>query len=242
MTALSRVGLQTIKEAVMNGKVTTPSSFRSEDRLISAAQAGDLRAVAHLVTSYPPVRSLVVSLKRSVDPYGIASAELDSAARLAVLEALRGFDGRRGVKFTTYAYHFIRGAMLKEIYPHVERERESRGGTRRLRLVPLDARYEGDSETGDTFESELLRRDPEYGTEPGYAYVEDERAAAVHAFVSSLPNSQRAIVEAVFWDEQTHAEVAAQRGVSRPAITRALTRVCAHGEKDLAEHRLELAV
>ncbi len=226
----------------MHGKDTIPTRFWSEGRLIGAAQSGNSRAVEYLVTMYPPVRSLIGSLKRSVDPHNVAPAELEAAGRLAVLEALRGFDRERGVRFTTYAYHFIRGAMLAELYPHVERRRDSQGTPNRLRLVSFDEQYDDDAEDVDGYERELHRRDPEYGIDPGYARVEDVRPAAVRAFVGALPDNQRTIVEAVFWGDRTHAELAAERGVSRPAITRTLTRVFAHGEEDLAEYRLDLAV
>jgi RNA polymerase sigma factor (sigma-70 family) len=226
----------------MNGRASVSQNYRSERQLVREAQAGDRRAVAYLLTEYPPVRALIGSLRRSIDPLNVARDELESAGRLAALEALGSFDGERGVKFTTYAYHFIRGAMLAELYPYVERRRESEDGPQRLRLVSLKRGFDNEgSDDNDGYESELLSRDPEYGIDPGFGRVEDRRFDAVRAFVATLPASQRAIIEAVFWGEQTHGQIAAARGVSRPAITRALTRVYARGAKELADHRLELA-
>lgn len=225
----------------MNGKASVTRNYRFEDRLIREAKSGDLRAVEFLLTEHPPVVRLIGSLQRSVDPLDLAPADLESAARLAVLETLQRFDPERGVKFTTYAYHFIRGAMLAELYPYVERRREREDASERVRLVPLKgADVEGRDES-DGYESELLARDSGYGIDPGFSRVQDGRSAAVRAFVARLPVSQREIVEAVFWGEQTHDEVALARGVSRPAITRALARVYARGAKELGDHRLELA-
>lgn len=225
----------------MDGKASVPQNFRSEDHVIREAKSGDLLAVEYLLTEHPPVLRLIGSLRRSVDPLELAHADLESAGRLAVLEALQRFDPERGVKFTTYAYHYIRGAMLAELYPHVERRRERRGGSERVRLVSLNR---DDNEGGDDsngYERELFARDSNYGIDSGFNHAEDERPAAVRAFVARLPVSQRGIVEAVFWGEQTHDEIAAARGVSRPAISRALARVYARGAKELADHRLELA-
>jgi len=167
----------------------------------------------------------------------LAAADLESAGRLALLEALQHFEAGRRAKFTTYAYHFVRGAMLAEMYPHVERRRGHANGGERVRLVALAQGADGNV----GYESDLLDRDPDYGTDPGFARVEDVRPAAVRAFVAGLPVSQREIVEAVYWDERTHDEIAVERGVSRPAISRALARVYARGAKELADHRLELA-
>jgi RNA polymerase sigma factor (sigma-70 family) len=222
----------------MNGRLSVPEKFRSEVALICAARAGDRSATEYLLTEYPPVVALLVSLRRSIDPFSLAAADLESAGRLALLEALQRFDATRGAKFTTYAYNFVRGAMFAEMYPHVERRRERANGAERVRLVALVA---DDAGGNDGYESDLLAHDPDYGNDPGFARVEDLRPAAVRAFVASLPASQREIVEAVYWDERTHEEVADERGVSRPAISRALARVHARGAKELGQHRLEIA-
>lgn len=224
----------------MSGKAGNTLSYRFEGHLICQAQSGDSQAIEYLLTEYGPVRALLCSLRRSVDPLNVAPDELESAGQLAVLEALRGFDTERGAKFTTYAYHFIRGAMLAELYPYVERRRESENGARRVRLVSVIQGFDGE-DAGHGYESELLSHDPDYGIDPGFARVEDGRSEAVHAFLGTLPASQRAIVDAVYWGEQTHGDIAAARGVSRPAVTRALTRVHTRGAKELANHRLELA-
>lgn len=225
----------------MNGKASVPQNYRSEDRLIREAKSGDRRAVEYLLTEHPPVLKLVRSLRRSIDPLDLAPADLESAGRLAVLEALQRFDPARGVKFTTYAYYFIRGAMFAELYPLVERRREREDGSRRVRLVSLNRDDDECGDDSDGYERELFARACRYGIDLGFSRVEDGRSAAVRAFVARLPVSQRGIVEGVFWGEQTHDEVAAARGVSRPAISRALARVYARGAKELADHRLELA-
>jgi RNA polymerase sigma factor (sigma-70 family) len=225
----------------MDGKASVPQKYRSEDHLIREAKSGDRRAVEFLLTKHSPVLRLIGSLRRSIDPFELAPADLESAGRLAVLEALQRFDPQRGAKFTTYAYHFIRGAMLAELYPHVERRREREGGSERVRLVSLNGDDDEGGGDSDGYERELLARDSNYGIDSAFSTLEDGRTAAVRAFVARLPLSQRGIVEAVFWGEQTHDEIAAARGVSRPAISRALARVYARGAKELADHRLELA-
>jgi DNA-directed RNA polymerase specialized sigma24 family protein len=108
--------------------------------------------------------------------------------------------------------------------------------------VPLEQIPVADSEEVTGYENELLDRDPDYGIDPGFARVEEaSRPAAVRAFVRALPDNQRTITEDVFWSERTHRDIAAERGISRPAVTRTLQRVFARGRRELAELAPELA-
>jgi RNA polymerase sigma factor (sigma-70 family) len=225
----------------MPGKYIVPPQYQSEPELVSAAQRGSHRAIEHLVVSHQPIRSLIATLTRSIDPERRATDDLEGAARLAILEALRSFDPARGVRFPTYAYYFIRGAMLKTLYPAAERCRRD-GEVSRIKFVSLEEPGENEFASHAGSEDDLLKSDPEYGIDPGYARAEDSACAAgVRRFVAALAPNQRTIVTAVFWDGQTHSQLALERAISRPAITRTLQRVYARGEKELAEYRLELA-
>jgi RNA polymerase sigma factor (sigma-70 family) len=225
----------------MSGKHIVPTQYRSEALLVRAAQNGDHRAIEHLLLAHPPIRSLIGSLKRQVDPHGHATEDLEGSARVALLEALRSFRANRGARFTTYAYYYLHGAMLKALYPASERYRHN-GVRARVRLVPLEQPSGPEDEHYAGHEQQLLNNDPGYGIDPGYGRVENaDRDATVVRFVATLPPSQRQIATAVFWDGQTHGEVAASRGVSRPAVSRTLQRVFARAERDLADHRHQLA-
>jgi RNA polymerase sigma factor (sigma-70 family) len=224
----------------MSGKYIVPLQHRSEQQLVSAAKDGDHSAIEQLAINHPPIRSIIATLKRRLDPGNRAQDDLEGAARLAVLEALRTYKPLRGARFSTYAYYFIRGAILKTLYPSSERYRRD-GTLQRIRHVSLEGPADPAAEHPG-HELELLKNDADYGTDPGYAKLESTaRDAEVRRFVAGLPESQRAIVTDVFWKEQTHAEVASRRGTSRPAVTRTLQRVYARGEKEIPELCLELA-
>src|SRR5947209_1240949 len=145
----------------MHGRPILPLKLWPADDLVVAAQRGEDAAVEYLITEYPPMRSLIASLKHSVDPRNVAPTELEAAARLAVIEALRGFDPRRGVRFTTYAYYYIRGEMLNALYPHVERRRDAEDQPGRVRLVSLDRLADEEPDGTDGYEAELLNQDPD---------------------------------------------------------------------------------
>jgi RNA polymerase sigma factor (sigma-70 family) len=225
----------------MSGKCIVPPQFRSEKLLVRLAQSGDHRAIEHLLLHYDPLRAMIGSLKRRMDSEGRAADDLEGAARVAVLEALRKFRTDGGARFTTYAHYFIRGEMLKVVFPASERNPHE-GGLAQISHVALEQDTTLDDEYRAGPEQLRLGNDPEYGAEDGYAQVCDvDRDACVRRFVSTLPHGQRSITTEVFWEGQTHSEVAARRGVSRPAVTRTLRRVYARAEKELAREQLDLA-
>jgi len=207
---------------------------------VNAAQQGSHLAGEYLVVGYGPIQRLIKSLARSLDPLDLAGDELTAAARLGILEALRRFDPDRSVRFSTYAYNFIRGEMTKARYSQ-GRRREWNAGRPSPKLVPLST--ESDDEiTEQTCEAELFARDSSFGLDRGYSGVEKEPSMeAVRAFVATLPPGQHAVIRDVFWGGQSHAETARRRGVSRPAVSRTLRRVFERGHRDLADHRECLA-
>jgi RNA polymerase sigma factor (sigma-70 family) len=221
----------------MDGKELVPLRRWSEKDLVAAAQQSSRNVIEHLALDYPPIQGMVMSLARSIDPLGVAREELGGAATLGILEALRGFDPERGVRFTTYAFHFIRGEMIKAAYSQSLRREWNAGRRKSVKLVPLPSPSAEDT-TGQAFEAEMLAGDKGFGTDQGYAEVDKKAAeAAVHSFVDALPANQREVVRDVFWGEQSHAEAAQRRGVSRPAISRTLQRALRRGRRDLASQR-----
>ncbi len=222
----------------MSGMPIVPPFARTERDLICAAQAGDAQAVSYLLTKYEPVLRLISSLMRTLDPARRQRDELRGAANLALLEALPKFDLTRGVKFTTYAWYCVRGAMLMVLFP----DQRSSLDKPTPPLFSLDAQIDGDADDTARFERDLLGRDPQHGLDPELDRALDaDRDAAVRRFVTRLPEGQRGIVVDIFWQDKTHVEIAQQRGVSRPAISRALARSYGHGRRELAAYEQTLA-
>ena len=177
---------------------------------------------------------------RKLDRTGHQHDELRAVANLALLEALPNFHPSRGAKFTTYAFHYVRGAMLKALFPGQRSSLDKSKPT--VRLVPLDAPATDAADDSEGYERELFARDKSYGIDPGYDRVlTADRDADVRAFVSELGDGQRGIVIDLFWHHKTHLEVATNRGVSRPAVSRALARAYRHGRVELAAHEAALA-
>ena len=220
-----------------------PIRETSFDNLVLAAKRGDREAIEALLQEPSPLRKLVASIKRKADPARRASQwepapqpgqadEADAAANLAILQALKAFDPERGVSFTTFAFPYIRGAILRALYPVVRR----RGDTRPIpRLVEFREIHDDES-TGRPTESILLDRDPDYGADAGFmSVIRGEQNFSVRRFVAALPDNQRFIVHAIYFEERTQEEIAAERGVSRQAISKSLNKALARGRQELDE-------
>ena len=225
----------------MNGMRVVSLEHESEEGLVAAALNGDRRAIEFLTVEHGPIQAMIGTLCRRLGHRQAGSDELHGAARLGVLEALRRFDPGRGVRFRTYAFHFIRGEMLKTLYTAAQ-QRQRAAGREPVKLVPFARDLPGEDAVEEAAEAELFARDSGYGRDPGYEQVEVQSAAeAVRDFVGALPVHQRELVEDVFWHGRSHSEAARTRGVSRPAVTPALQRVFVRGRRELGDPRRYLA-
>lgn len=189
-----------------------PPALLPDAIIVRLACDGREDCVAHLLTSARGVGRLIGAMRREIDPYRVVpDGELEAVARLAALEALRRFRPELGVRFSTFVYWPMRGAML--------RHAASYGSGRPASL--------GDDDLSDPLAE---------GTLDGVCECVDRDLSASHvrAFVAQLPLGQREIVHAVFWEGRSHAEIATERGVSRQAVSKALAKALARGERELA--------
>lgn len=98
-----------------------------------------------------------------------------------------------------------------------------------LSLEELSSRL--DPETGHaTFDIPDSAPDPEVRLEHLQAH------AAVLGFVDFLPTRDREIVRRVFWAGETQTEIAADFGLSKMAISKAMARILRQGRIALADH------
>lgn len=66
--------------------------------------------------------------------------------------------------------------------------------------------------------------------------AQGEGLAAVDAFVHALPERDQLIVRRLFWLGHTQTQIAADLGVSKMAISKAVARICRVGRSLLAPH------
>lgn len=226
----------------MTGKSIVPVSSLCEFDLVLAAQDGDKRAVEHLITAHEPICKIVRSLMYKLDRTGLHHDDLQGAANIGILRALPNYDASRETSFSSYAFYYVRGEMLKTLY--LNKGVSASRTAPKMRLISIDAPSPTeDGEASDySFERELFARDADYGADPGIARVlTADRDAAVRRFVSRLSDGQRDIVVDLFWHDKATTDVARERNVSSPAISRAMNRVYGRGRSELAAHQQALA-
>lgn len=213
--------------------MTSPPLHRASfEDLVRAAKGGNHAAIEQLLTQPGRLRNLVASIVRKADPERRQLDEAYAAANLGILQALQAFDPERGVAFTTFAFDYIRGAVLRALYPVVRRH----GDDRPMPWL-VEFREEGDDETGAVAtEVLLLDRDSDYGREHGFRRIlRRERNMRVRQFVDSLPSNQREIVHELFFEQRSQDEIAATRGVSQQAVSKALNKALSRGRVALAD-------
>lgn len=71
---------------------------------------------------------------------------------------------------------------------------------------------------------------------PDEQIAQAEGFAAVEAFVGTLPERDQLIVKRLFWLGYTQTQIAADLGVSKMAISKAVARICRLGRLLLAPH------
>jgi DNA-directed RNA polymerase specialized sigma subunit len=68
------------------------------------------------------------------------------------------------------------------------------------------------------------------------AIAQTEVQVAVTAFIDALTERDRLIVERLFWLGQTQAKIAADLGISKMAVNKAVARICRQGRTQLAPY------
>jgi len=158
------------------------------------------RAARHrlICSAIPMVHSIANQLLRMQVRALISHEELVSCGLLDVVRAADAFDARRGTRFSTFAYRWIRGGMVDAI-------RQARDYHRVIQFQP-----------------DCGVQVPVEAEEPGVAVLDRVR---VRSAVDALTLRQRQIVELLYEGPGTSFEAVAKvLGVKRPTVFRTNAR------------------
>ncbi len=167
-----------------------------ERRLWAAFQAGDRRARQRLIESYQP---LVFKQAMAFRTHP-AVMDLVQEGTVALIEAVESYEPSRGVAFSLYALHRIRGRMLNFL------AREGRAG-----LACLEAQEEGRSLL------ETLQDDSPTAQEVAEQH---EMLRRVQGAMERLPVKEKAVLEGIYLDSHDPIEVAQSMELSVSHIYR----------------------
>ncbi|MCU1431361.1 MAG: polymerase, sigma 28 subunit, FliA/WhiG subfamily [Actinotalea sp.] len=185
-------------------------------------------------------------------PSSVARNDLASAGALALVRAARSYDPSTGVPFASYASLRIRGALLDELRGMDWVSRRARQRARRMAEVAdqLTASFgrtpsrqelaealgvavseidatRGDADVRmlsiDSNEGALADVIVEAGMGPEESLLAGEQLRYLRAGVESLPERLRQVVEQLFFEDRTAAEVAEDLGVTQSRVSQMRT-------------------
>ena len=193
------------------------------------------------------VYSLASKIYRSV-PVRIDLDDLIAYGEIGLAEAAREFDPSKGVRFTTFAYYRVRGAIYDGLS---KMSWTSRARLRRLRYQQManevmandaertdsDSSLEGEATWFRDLSEELavVFIASQMGDEAGMSdsSIEDDSASTAPAMlaqqeisqklvelVDSLPANERQMIRAVYFEGATLQDAAARQGISKSWASR----------------------
>lgn len=196
------------------------------------------------------VRRLIRELDLSCDP-----ADLRAYGHQGVLEAKQRFDPARGVRFSTFAYYRVRGAVLDGV--------RSQGFIKRRAYAKLKAFEATDSvveQYGEAtpqpsgLSSELRARDlddaigkisaayvlsalgqtdEDNSATPDSLIEAEQNRGAVHEGLAILPEKERKLLEAVYFEGATIEQAGALLGLSKSWASRIHAKALSRMRKTL---------
>jgi RNA polymerase sigma factor for flagellar operon FliA len=184
------------------------------------------------------VRAVAWKIHRKV-PSQVELDDLIAYGQIGLLEALQRFDRERGLKFATFAWHRVRGAILDGLskmswFDRIEFEKGSyeqspdtlaasqASGKRPCRGI---GRCE--------LEEDLL---PSGGKTPAAVAEHREAVAFLMAVVADLPPREAGLLRGVFFEGRTLSESARRVGISTAWASRLQNRTLADLRLALEQH------
>lgn len=230
-------------DGIAPAPVTSPTAIQHDD-------ADNLFVIEWAPYVHTIVRRIVVTLDLDCD-----IEDLTAFGFRGLLEARARFDPCRGVRFSTFAYYRVRGAVLDGVRKMAYLP--ARAHARRKALVAADALLEeAGSKTApartkeqcvariDDVLDELaaslvlsaLGQDEEArsGRTPEDALIAATHDCLVREAVQSLPRRERALVEGVYFGGRQFDEVASDLGISKSWASKLHARAIRVLRRDLA--------
>jgi len=194
------------------------------------------------------VRHIVGRLRTHL-PAGADVENLEAAGVLGLVEAAQKYDAQRGVRFHTFAYGRVRGAIVDELRrncPLPQHVLERLGRVRRaMKALPAGARLEAVAdkagldldETTDCLAALRLTRlvsmdggDVEWkdrlkdaDAEPEQIAQESERRRLLAQAIARLPEKERLVLTLYYMEDLRLKEIAAVMGLSESRVSRLLS-------------------
>lgn len=171
-------------------------------------------------------------------PHHVEIDDLIAYGQIGLLEAITAFDAERGRKFTTFAWHRIRGAILDGLgtmswFNRAKFERSeyeqpvasapaTAPATDSTTAAPVSARGRRPTRSG-LEDVAVMSREPDAGDD----VLKREMIAFLRDLVGALPEKEAGLLRGVFFEGRTLTEAARRVGISTAWASRLQTRTLA---------------
>lgn len=191
---------------------------------------------AALISEHKPLILAIARRVRAEMGKHVSVEDLEAFGVQGLLEAHSRFDPSRGARFATFAYYRIRGAMLDGVRKMVDAPPKSMLRAKRQQAADDIAESAGLDRAADpagrsperaaeamqrtlarlttSFVASCVDADPEDAPTPDGPLMRRERQNEVRSALQQLPERERTILVAFYFDERSLDDVARELGLS----------------------------
>lgn len=191
---------------------------------------------AALISEHKPLIHAIARRVRSEVGTQVAVEDLEAFGIQGLLEAHSRFDASRGARFGTFAYYRIRGAMLDGVRKMVDAPPKGMLRAKRQQAADDIAENAGLERAADptgrsperaaeamqrtlarlttSFVASCVDADPDAAPTPDGPLLRRERQSEVRRALEHLPDRERTILVAFYFDERSLEDVARELGLS----------------------------
>jgi len=187
-----------------------PRAVKDAVHLLSAAQTGSTDAVDAVIKQYLPL------INKLAHRFGVGTDHIPDLIQTGVvglLTAYQRFDPSKHTRFETYAYHYVRGALLN----YLKAEFAHGGVSIHAGVVSLDAPLEDSTNETTTLHDIVGDRTSETVIANG---IDRRRMAArLRPAVDSLTSREETVVRIIFFRNASQRQAALLLKVSEPRVS-----------------------
>lgn len=169
---------------------------------------GDTQALGAVVAAFMP---MIVKMAKKFHPE--FCDDLIQEGCIGLIQSIKRFDPGQAVRFSTFAFYYIKGKMLNYINTKTAIVRPPQGERVICKSLDVPVLYDEDSVPM----VELL---PSRESSPEEKLVKKEIETRLYKAVSQLSPREKAIVYHYFWGSATLEEVGKKLGMSRETVRR----------------------
>lgn len=175
------------------------------------------------------VRAIAWKIHRRV-PHAVEIDDLIAYGQIGLLEAMQRFDEDRGLKFATFAWHRVRGAILDGLakmrwFDRIEFEKGSYEQSQAAAETP--SRPEKPSQPRTTRSPLIAASLPSASESPGARAEHREVVFFLMSAIANLPAREARLLRGVFFEGRTLSEAACRVGISAAWASRLQNRTLA---------------